>query len=130
MKPTVSESGRHVFAYGTLVDPSKLDAVLGHKHSGERLSARLLGYRRIMTDSYPYPFVIEAADDWVEGILIMDLSPYDMQVLDRYEEVDSGVYRREPVQVDAWGCGPNPMRVSAEVYVAGAVLTESASAAH
>ena len=32
-------------------------------------------------------------------VVVMDLSPYDLQVLDRYEEVESGVYRREPVQV-------------------------------
>ena len=126
----LSGEARHLFAYGSLVDPAQLDAVLGHKHLGERLAARLPGYRRVTTASYDYPFVVQSADAWVDGVLVMDLSTYDMQVLDRYEEVDSGVYRRAPVQVEAWGCGPSPMSVSAEVYVAGATLEALASTAH
>jgi gamma-glutamylcyclotransferase (GGCT)/AIG2-like uncharacterized protein YtfP len=113
------DASRHLFAYGTLVDPACLDAVLGHKHGGERLAARLPGYRRLTRPTFPYPFIVEAQGSCVEGVLVMDLSPYDMQVLDRYEEVEAGVYRREPVQVEAWGCGPSPMRVRAEAYVAG-----------
>ncbi len=127
MKP--SDQLRHLFAYGTLVDSLQLDAVLGHKHLGERLAARLPGYRRVATGSYPYPFVVEDAGAWVDGVLVMDLSPYDMQVLDRYEDIESGVYRRDAVQVEAWGCGPNPMRLSADVYVAGAGLEATASTA-
>ena len=64
-------------------------------------------------------FIVEAEGSSVEGVLVMDLSPYDLQALDRYEEVDAGVYHREPVQVEAWGCGPSPMRVRAEAYLAG-----------
>ncbi len=134
MKPTgwrdrTPQSAQQLFAYGTLVDPSQLQAVLGHAHLGERLAARLVGYRRVTTDTYPYPFVVEAAGERVDGVLIMDLSPYDLQVLDRYEEVELGVYRREPVQVEAWGCGPNSMRFTAEVYVAGERLEATARAA-
>jgi gamma-glutamylcyclotransferase (GGCT)/AIG2-like uncharacterized protein YtfP len=114
-----SEASRHLFAYGSLVDPACLDAVLGHKHGGERLAARLAGYQRVMRPTSAYPFIIEAEGASVEGVLVMDLSPCDMQVLDRYEEVDAGVYHREPVQVEAWGCGPRPMHVRAEAYVAG-----------
>jgi gamma-glutamylcyclotransferase (GGCT)/AIG2-like uncharacterized protein YtfP len=125
-----SEQSRHLFVYGTLVDPAQLDAVLGHKHLGERLAARLPGYRRVTTETYAYPFVVEDASAWVDGVLVMDLSPYDMQVLDRYEDVDSGVYRRDPVQVEAWDCGPRAMRIAAEVYVAGASLEAAASTAH
>ena len=126
----LSGEARHLFAYGSLVDPAQLEAVLGHKHLGERLAARLPGYRRVTAASYDYPFVVQSADAWVDGVLVVDLSTYDMQVLDRYEEVDSGVYRRAPVQVEAWGCGPSPMSVSAEVYVAGATLEALASTAH
>jgi gamma-glutamylcyclotransferase (GGCT)/AIG2-like uncharacterized protein YtfP len=122
-----SEGPRHLFAYGTLVDPHCLEGVLGHKHEGERVAARLQGYQRVSDPGYPYPFIVEAQGSWVDGILVMDLSPYDLQVLDQYEEVDSGVYRREPVQVDAWGCGPHPMRLHADAYVAGAALRPSTS---
>jgi hypothetical protein len=48
-----------------------------------------------------------------------------MQALDRYEEVDSGVYRREAVEVEAWGCGPGPKYVQAHVYAAGQRLLAS-----
>lgn len=123
MKPVVAS--RHLFAYGSLVDSARLDEVLGHVHPGERLAARLRGYRRVMSAGFAYPFVVEEPREWVDGVLLMDLSANDMQVLDRYEEVESGVYRREPVQVEAWGCGPNPLRISADVYVAGWALSAS-----
>jgi gamma-glutamylcyclotransferase (GGCT)/AIG2-like uncharacterized protein YtfP len=126
VKPATA--ARHLFAYGTLVDPACLDSVLGHRHLGERLAARLSGYQRVQVRTYPYPFIVEAQGSFVDGVLLMDLSPYDMQVLDRYEEVESGVYERAPVHVEAYGCGPNAMRMAAETYVAGPSLL--ASTAH
>jgi hypothetical protein len=108
-----------------LVDPQRLDAVLGHRHEGERLAARLVGFQRVTTRTYPYPFIVEAGGGSVEGVLLMDLSPSDMWTLDEYEEVDSDVYRRETVQVEALGCGPRPLQVRAEAYVAGAALQAS-----
>jgi gamma-glutamylcyclotransferase (GGCT)/AIG2-like uncharacterized protein YtfP len=126
MYPTTSrEAVQHVFAYGSLVDPRCLDQVLGHAHQGERLAARLQGYRRVSSGSYPYPYIVEAGDDVVDGVLVMDLSPSDFQTLDRYEEVESGIYRRELVEVEAWGCGPRPLRLQAHAYVAGSVLASS-----
>ena len=122
---TTPEAPRHLFAYGTLVDPLCLEAVLGHKHLGETLAARLRGYRRISESGYPYPFIVEAARSCVDGLVVMDLSPYDLQALDRYEEVESGVYRRVSVQVEAWGCGPVRMGLQADVYVGGAALVAS-----
>jgi gamma-glutamylcyclotransferase (GGCT)/AIG2-like uncharacterized protein YtfP len=119
---------RHVFAYGSLIEPGRLDAVLGHKHLGERLAARLLGYQRMVEPMYPYPYVVPAPGASVHGVLLMDLSPYDMQALDRYEEVESGAYQRETVEVEAWGCGPRPIYVQADVYAAGHQLL--ASTAH
>ena len=115
----------HVFAYGTLIEPGRLEAVLGHKHAGERLAARLAGYQRVSAPTCPYPYVVPAPGGWVDGVLLMDLSPYDMQALDRYEEVDSGVYRREAVEVETWGCGPRPIYVQADVYAAGQQLLAS-----
>jgi gamma-glutamylcyclotransferase (GGCT)/AIG2-like uncharacterized protein YtfP len=108
-----------LFVYGTLVDPACLDEVLGHRHSGERLAARLRDYRRMTRPDFAYAYIVEERGAAVDGVLIMDLSPYDMQVLDRYEEVELGVYRRKPVQIEALGCGPMPMRIEADVYVAG-----------
>jgi gamma-glutamylcyclotransferase (GGCT)/AIG2-like uncharacterized protein YtfP len=127
MEPITASSARHLFVYGSLVDPRCLDDVLGHRHPGERLEARLAGYRRVTNPRYGYPFLVADATSRVDGVLLMDLSPYDLDVLDRYEEIASGVYRREPVQVEAWGCGARPIYLQADVYVAGPALEASAA---
>ncbi|HEV7662232.1 MAG TPA: gamma-glutamylcyclotransferase family protein [Chloroflexota bacterium] len=112
----------HVFAYGSLVDPRCLDNVLGHPHLGERLAARLAGFERRTSSTYPYPFVEIADGRTVDGVLIMDLDAADLAALDRYEEVDDGVYQRTPVEVETWGCGPRSVRLPAFVYVRGPAL--------
>src|SRR5579871_746041 len=114
-----------LFAYGSLVDPRCLEEVLGHTYQGERLAARLTGWSRVRSVSYPYPYIVEAPDGVVDGVLVMDLSPLEIQALDRYEEVDCGVYVRQAVQVEAFGCGPRPYRVQAQAYVAGPALPRS-----
>jgi gamma-glutamylcyclotransferase (GGCT)/AIG2-like uncharacterized protein YtfP len=122
---SAADDARHVFVYGSLVQPGSLDEVLGHRHLGERLAARLAGYRRVATADYAYPFIVAEPGASVDGVLLMDLSPYDLRVLDRYEEVESGVYRRELVEVEAWGCGARPIYVRADTYVAGPALRAS-----
>jgi gamma-glutamylcyclotransferase (GGCT)/AIG2-like uncharacterized protein YtfP len=112
-----------LFVYGSLVAPGCLDKVLGHKHLGERLRARLMGYERIASATYLYPYIVEAHGQSVDGVVLMDLSPRDMQALDRYEDVDAGVYRRQLVEVEAWGCGPHALRLVAHAYVAGPALS-------
>jgi gamma-glutamylcyclotransferase (GGCT)/AIG2-like uncharacterized protein YtfP len=119
------DADQRLFVYGSLVDPRCLDEVLGRKHLGERLSATLDGYRRVTSTSYEYPYIVEASEERVRGVLILDLNADDIQVLDRYEEVDTGVYRRQIVEVQAWGCGPRPMRLGAFTYVAGPTLRAS-----
>jgi gamma-glutamylcyclotransferase (GGCT)/AIG2-like uncharacterized protein YtfP len=125
MEPLAAGDSRHLFVYGSLVAPTTLDEVLGHKHLGERLAARLSNFRRVVTPSYPYPFIVAAPGSSVDGVLLMDLTAYDLQVLDRYEEVESDVYRRELVEIEAWGCGARPIYVRAAAYVAGPALLAS-----
>jgi hypothetical protein len=122
MCPFAASGQRHLFVYGSLVDPRCLDEVLGHKHAGERLAARLTGYRRVTRPDFAYWFIVEAPGSRVDGVLLMDLSPYDFQVLDRYEDIGSGLYSREPVQVEAWGCGAQALHLEADVYVGGPTL--------
>ena len=122
MSPIPTASTSQLFVYGSLVDPRCLDDVLGRHHAGERLRACLTGFRRVLTDAYPYPFIVAAADESVDGILIMDLTRRDLEVLDEYEEVATGTYARIEVEVDAWGCGPRTMRIAAHTYVAGSKL--------
>ncbi len=117
-----TSTANRLFAYGTLVDAQCLDAVLGRRHAGERLRARLTGYQRMASERYPYPFIVATNGGVVDGVLLLDLTPYDLSVLDRYEEVEEGVYCRELVQVEAWGCGPSTLRMPAFTYVAGPAL--------
>jgi gamma-glutamylcyclotransferase (GGCT)/AIG2-like uncharacterized protein YtfP len=123
--PDSATATQHLFAYGSLVDPRCLDEVLGHAHSGERLRAQLVGYERKAADVFPYPFIVAASGGRVEGVLVMDLSTYDVQVLDEYEEIQAGMYRRELVEVEAWGPGPQTLHMQAYTYVAGPGLIES-----
>ena len=124
--PAAAPAQHHLFVYGSLTDPRRVDDVLGHAHLGERLAARLRGYERLSPASYPYAFIVPRDDRSVEGVLLMDLSPCDLRVLDRYEDVDAGMYRRSlvEVEVDAWTCGPRPRVVQAFTYVAGPRLSE------
>jgi gamma-glutamylcyclotransferase (GGCT)/AIG2-like uncharacterized protein YtfP len=117
---------QNLFVYGSLVDPRCLDQVLGRRHTGERLCARLHGYQRHMMPDYPFPYLLAASDHSVDGVLLMDLSAPDLDLLDRYEEVDAGMYRREAVEVEPWGCGRCISRVQACTYVAGPALIEAA----
>ena len=112
---------QHLFAYGTLVDPHCLNEVLGYPHRGERLAARLAGFQRI-AGVYEYPFVVATPGQHVDGVLLMDLNPDEIQKLDSYEQVETGIYYRERVEVEAWGCGPRSWRLPAFVYVAGPAL--------
>ncbi len=121
----------HLFVYGSLVDPRRLDEVLGYRFEGERVRARLSGYQRMVVSAFDYPFLVERPDSTVDGVLILDLNAQQLETLDRYEEVESGLYSRASVDVEACGCGPSPMFMAAQTYVAGPVLQrlmESAAA--
>jgi gamma-glutamylcyclotransferase (GGCT)/AIG2-like uncharacterized protein YtfP len=109
----------HLFVYGSLTNPRRLDEVIGHVHPGERLRARLHGYQRQQRPDEAYPFVVPAPGAWTDGVLILDLSEADARAIDAYEEVDQRRYRREPVLVEVWGCGPGTPSLAAETYVAG-----------
>lgn len=116
---------RSLFAYGSLVDPACVSEVLGRTHLGERLAARLDGYQRIVSSTYPYPYVVPSPGHSVDGVLITELSADDLHLLDRYEDVGGGDYQRATVEVDAFGCGSQPMHFQADVYIAGPALQVS-----
>ena len=50
--PRAGRSAVHLFVYGSLVDPRRLDEVLGFHFLGERLRARLAGHERVMSESF------------------------------------------------------------------------------
>jgi len=75
--------------------------------------------KQVLAEFVDFIIPIEAPEEVVDGMVFMGLSPYELEVLDRYEEVDSGMYRRHLVDVEAWGCGPQSVRLQAHTYVGG-----------
>jgi gamma-glutamylcyclotransferase (GGCT)/AIG2-like uncharacterized protein YtfP len=125
--PQAPSTTLHLFVYGSLLDPRRLTDVLERPHVGERLRAQLPDFERRASRVYDYPYIVPSAGHVVDGVLVMDLSPVDLQVLDRYEEIDGGLYVREVVEVTVWGCGPGALRYRAFTYVAGPTLLAAAA---
>jgi gamma-glutamylcyclotransferase (GGCT)/AIG2-like uncharacterized protein YtfP len=129
--PEPRRGGTQLFVYGSLVDPRRLDEVLGYGFDGERLSAHLADYERVSLEGFEWPFIVPSPGHTVVGVLVMDLTAHELDILDRYEEVHLGFYSRASVDVEAWGCGPRPVSVAAQAYVASpslARLIESSGA--
>jgi hypothetical protein len=80
------------------------------------------------SDEFPYAIILPSPDGAVDGILVLDLSAADLEVVDIYEDVAQGTYARTRVAVEAWGCGPHPMSIEAHTYVAGVELARLAAA--
>ena len=99
-----------LFVYGSLRDPRVRARVLGARPDLPTCPAALYGHARQMVPGFDYPFLVPAeADARVEGELILGLADADYPVLDRYEDVDDGLYVRGRVTaetadgpVDAW----------------------------
>ncbi|MBN2162962.1 MAG: gamma-glutamylcyclotransferase [Pontiellaceae bacterium] len=72
-----------LFAYGTLMWPEVLEAVIGHRLSGA--PDALLGYCRLRVRGEHYPVVVPEEGGRVEGILYDNLSESDFRHLDHFE---------------------------------------------
>ena len=99
-----------LFIYGSLRDPRVRMHLLGARTDLATRSASLHGYARRMVPGFDYPFVVPAESDAsVDGELLLGLTDADYTILDRYEDVDEGLYVRAGVSVatrdgplDAW----------------------------
>jgi gamma-glutamylcyclotransferase (GGCT)/AIG2-like uncharacterized protein YtfP len=95
-----SEGSRRVmnlFAYGTLMWPEVLEAVIGRPLSGT--PAVLRGFVRIRVKGELYPALLDShCNDVVEGMLYRDLTEKEFRSLDRFE---GGEYDRKEVCVGA-----------------------------
>lgn len=86
-----------LFAYGTLQDPDVLGAVLGRPVDMSRLRpATAPGYRAVFYPGRVYPALIRAPQATPAGLVVADLSPLDLAVLDAFEGDE---YRRETIVV-------------------------------
>jgi gamma-glutamylcyclotransferase (GGCT)/AIG2-like uncharacterized protein YtfP len=112
----------NLFVYGSLMDTDVLEGVIGHVHRGERLRARLKGYKRISASGWTYPALVPQAGAYTDGVLVTGLSDTELEALDRYEEVTEGVYLRATVKVTVGESASAGALVAAQTYVAGPVL--------
>ena len=121
-----------VFAYGLLQHREILTQLfLGLQEREKTLScvsfepACLTGYSRrtLQFDSYPpCAMAVEQASSTIRGVLISGLSRAQLAVMDEFEMLDEGIYRRSCLSVEL-ECGEDTL---AEVYLAGAAITEDA----
>ena len=93
----------NLFAYGTLMWPEVLEAVIGKRLSG--VPATLHGYIRLRVKGEHYPVVLPSDAASVEGMLYKGLCDTDFAHLDRFEGVE---YDRTAVSQDG---------IEAQVYL-------------
>ena len=74
----------HLFAYGSLMIPEVIQAVIGREVYGE--PATLTGYLRQGLSGFSYPGLVKCPDASVEGRLYRDLGATDLLRLDVFED--------------------------------------------
>lgn len=109
-----------LFAYGTLQDPDVQTAVLGRRAAVEA-RGRLHGHVALTVVGDSYPMLVPRPGAATSGTILCDLSPADLQALDRYEGTG---YRRGAVRITADG----GMMIAAEAYFPVKGLTAGAAA--
>jgi len=108
-----------LFAYGTLMFPEVRSALIGDAPTAEPV--RLAGYGRHTVrhpDWLPFPALLAQDGEMVDGLLISALEPAARDTLDRFENVESGLYQKIVVTVDGFA----GRSTTAVTYVAGDVL--------
>jgi len=88
----------NLFTYGVLMHPELLRELTGRRFASE--PAILRDYRRpaVVKEGYPrFPAIVPAPGASVEGVLVRGIDRESFEILDRFEEVDLGLYTRESV---------------------------------
>jgi hypothetical protein len=86
-----------LFVYGTLRDPELLSAVLGRALPPRAVHpARAPGFRAVQYPGRIYPALLRTPGAAAEGLLLLDLTPFENDLLDVFE---GDQYRRGPVAV-------------------------------
>lgn len=92
--------GRPLFVYGTLCDPELLATVLGRGLRRNMIAAATApGFRAVLYPGRIYPALVRAPGAKAEGLLLLDITPFERDLLDAFEGDE---YRRGivPVMVD------------------------------
>ncbi len=90
-----SQEPIHVFVYGTLIDPQRVEALTGRQFA--RVEAVLEGFERIESDT-GYPYILPKAGASVSGFLLNDIDTASLRDLDDYE-AEGDLYVRQEVEV-------------------------------
>lgn len=86
-----------LFVYGTLRDPDLLAAVLARPLRPAMLhAARAPGLRAVHYPNRVYPALVRTPGAAAEGLLLLDLTPFERDLLDAFEGEE---YRRAPIAV-------------------------------
>jgi len=86
----------HVFAYGTLLDPARVEALIGRISRWRYLGRGTVQGRLYNLGAYPAFTPGSDADEHVPGVVIeFDNGQQALARLDAYEDVGAGLYRRE-----------------------------------
>jgi gamma-glutamylcyclotransferase (GGCT)/AIG2-like uncharacterized protein YtfP len=94
----VSPAGNALFAYGSLLFPAVLEAVIGVARSPR--PARLTDHARFLVRGEPYPAIVEARGALTVGVVYADLPAEAFVRLDRFE---GSFYERRMLEVDSDG---------------------------
>lgn len=73
----------NLFAYGTLMWPEVLEAVIGRRPEG--VKAVLGGYLRLRISGACYPAIVPSEGGRVEGVVYRSLNAAEYERLDRFE---------------------------------------------
>ena len=107
---------RPLFVYGTLSDPDLLAAVLGRATDARQcLAAVAPGFVAVHYPRRIYPALVRAPGGRAEGLLLLGLTAFELDLLDRFEGEE---YRREIV----------PVIIETELHEADAYLPTAAIA--
>ena len=86
-----------LFVYGTLRDPDLLVGVLGRSLRADvALAAAAPGFRAVLYPNRVYPALLRSPGTAAAGLVLMDLSPFERDLLDAYEGEE---YRRQVLPV-------------------------------
>ena len=114
----------NVFVYGTLMFPEVAGPIAQIDSAGEPITIH--GFKRFEARTRAwgnYPTVIRDESSSVDGLLLRDLTEKQLAQLDWFEDVSSGLYVREQVQVvqknetldvQVYVCGPRLERLLLE----------------
>lgn len=102
-----------LFVYGSLCDADLVKELL--KKEADFEEAFVENYKTVFSHGFPYPFLVESVGSAVEGKIILNLGQADYAILDDYERISSGLYKRiiAPVKLKD---GPV---IEANLYIGG-----------